>query len=66
MKKSELNKILKVYEGTNMFMVLNEVKLNLFNVIFRKKKLLKTIEFNYIILESEKQRMVSEIREHMK
>lgn len=54
--------MLKKYNGTNMFMVLEPVKLNIWNVLFHKKKLLSKIETNYIILYNEKNNLVQELR----
>jgi len=59
--RKQLSKIVHIHSGTNMFMVLEDTKINLWNVIFHRKQLLDKINNNYIILANDKYMLVKEL-----
>lgn len=64
--KAKVKTILEDEIGTNIFMILEPVKMSLWNYLFRRKKLMETIETNYIILSNEKTSLVEKVWEIVK
>ena len=61
--RSEVKRVINAHSGRDMFMVLEPIKLNIWNVLFKRQQLLATIETNYVILANEKYMLVQEIGE---
>jgi len=60
--KAKLTEILDRNNGSDMFLITNELKLTIWNMIFHKKKILQDIETNYVIISNEKHKLVQELR----